>query len=359
MKILSIETSCDETAVAVLDISGALESPDIKVLGNTLYSQAHLHEEFGGVYPNLARREHEKNLPTILERSLRESGLGVLDMDFIAVTEGPGLEPALWTGITFAQRLGEEWGKPVVGVNHMRGHIYSVLYSPDTSSEKRELRFPLLALLVSGGHTELVRMDKIGQYQILGRTRDDAVGEAFDKVARLLNLPYPGGPKVSALAEEDRKVNKEATIDLPRPMMHSGDLDFSYSGLKTAVLYKTKGVNLDEVERRAMARSFEDAAIDVLISKTKQAIDTSEVDINTLVVAGGVSANKHLVSEVERLKESYPQLDILIPDQKLTGDNAIMIGIASFIKVSLDPQVLENKEEIKANGNLRITSSEA
>src|SRR3989344_8160793 len=208
MKILAIETYCDETAVTLLDISGMLEKPDIKVLGNTLLSQVALHEKYGGVYPNLAKREHEKNLPPLLEKTLKEAGydmseaeLRTNDIDYIAVTEGPGLEPALWVGINFATELGKKWNKPVVPVNHMEGHIFSVLYK---MLNTECLTLPALALLVSGGHTELVVVKDFGNYKIIGQTLDDAVGEAFDKVARMLGLPYPGGPEISKLAELSR-----------------------------------------------------------------------------------------------------------------------------------------------------------
>ena len=197
MKILAIETSCDETAIALLNINGPLGKPEIKVLGNTLSSQVALHEKYGGVYPNLAKREHEKNLPILLEQTLKEANMSEAELrtiDYIAVTAGPGLEPALWTGITFAEALSKKWCKPVIPVNHMEGHIYSILYNTGPNSK---LELPALALLVSGGHTELVHIKDFGLYEIMGRTRDDAVGEAFDKVARMLGLTYPGGSKIS------------------------------------------------------------------------------------------------------------------------------------------------------------------
>src|SRR3990167_247511 len=212
MKILAIETSCDETAVALLNINGALEKPDIKVLGNTLLSQVALHEQYGGVYPNLAKREHEKNLPPLLAETLRQVGENPdhPNIDCIAVTSGPGLEPALWTGITFAEKLGEPWNKPIVPVNHMLGHVFSILY---VSHEP--LTLPALALLISGGHTELVQVKDFGNYEILGQTRDDAVGEAFDKVARMLGLPYPGGPQISKLAELSRGKRSNSGREFP------------------------------------------------------------------------------------------------------------------------------------------------
>jgi N6-L-threonylcarbamoyladenine synthase len=369
MKILSIETSCDETAVALLEISGDLNKPDIQILGNSLFSQSHLHEPYGGVYPNLAKREHQKNLPILIERTLREAGCQMSDdlqpatnnIDYIAVTQGPGLEPALWVGITQAEELGRKWGKPVVPVDHMEGHIYSVLFNnrqPTTDDQqlKTRLELPALALLVSGGHTELVLVKGFGVYEILGRTRDDAVGEAFDKVARMLDLPYPGGPGVSALASETRarQGSAEPMFKLPRPMIHSQDLDFSYSGLKTAVLYKVKelGTLTDEMKGE-LARAFEDAAIEVLVSKTRRALE-QHTEVRSLIVGGGVSANTHLVSELGKLVSELNGVTLLVPSKELTTDNAIMIGIAAFIKIQLNTDSDIKNASIEAKGNLSL-----
>lgn len=366
MRILAIETSCDETAVALLYINGSVEKPEIKLLGNALLSQAGLHEKYGGVYPNLAKREHEKNLPILLEQALKQAG-GNVDallpqIDYIAVTAGPGLEPALWTGIKFAEALGKKWSKPVVPVNHMEGHIYSVLYRMESNPKsqilnpKSILELPALALLVSGGHTELVHVKDFGNYEIIGRTRDDAVGEAFDKVARMLGLPYPGGPEISQLAEKSRKRSKEDHIKLPRPMIHSKNLDFSYSGLKTAVLYRLKAEkNVDDKFKEDMARAFEDAAIEVLIEKTRQALEKLD-DVKTLIVAGGVAANLHLSKEVKKLLNKFPEINLCVPIKLLTTDNAIMIGIAAFIKIKVTPEFIKDQTIIRAQGNLTISS---
>ncbi|MFZ2484566.1 MAG: tRNA (adenosine(37)-N6)-threonylcarbamoyltransferase complex transferase subunit TsaD [Minisyncoccia bacterium] len=362
MKILAIETSCDETAIALLQIDGALEKPDIKVLGNTLLSQASLHEKYGGVYPNLAKREHQKNLPILLEQTLKEAGVEAErpQIDAIAVTAGPGLEPALWTGITFAEALGEKWHKPVVPVNHMEGHIYSVLYQDEFSISNYQfskLGLPALALLVSGGHTELVHVKDFGNYKIIGQTKDDAVGEAFDKVARMLGLPYPGGPEISRLAEKSRERSREDEIKLPRPMIHSKDLNFSYSGLKTAVLYRLKSENRSEPEfKQDMARAFEDAAVDVLIDKTRKALLELGNDIKTLIVAGGVSANTHLTQELDKLMTEFPEISLCMPTKLLSSDNAIMIGVAAYINIKLRPEILDKEASITASGNLSLTS---
>ncbi|MEK7135303.1 MAG: tRNA (adenosine(37)-N6)-threonylcarbamoyltransferase complex transferase subunit TsaD [Patescibacteria group bacterium] len=358
MRILSIETSCDETAIAILEISGPLEKPEIKILGNTLLSQAKLHEEFGGVFPALAKREHQKNLPPLLEATLKQAGENAESpsIDFIAVTTGPGLEPALWTGIVFAKELGEKWGKPVIAVNHMEGHIFSVL---NNLLNTECLTLPALALLVSGGHTELVHVKGFGNYEIMGRTVDDAVGEAYDKVARMLGLTYPGGPKISALAELSRSQNKEASFKFPRPMIHSGDLNFSYSGLKTAVLYKMRDTNrTDDEFKQEIALAFEDAAIEVLVDKTRSALEQLS-DIKTLIVAGGVSANAHLQKEISNLKQEFRDLTILLPEKDLSTDNAIMIAIAGYIQATLLPEKLSTAvqgETLVAKGNLSISS---
>lgn len=367
MKILAIETSCDETAIALLDLTGPLGKPEIKVLGNTLLSQAKLHEQYGGVYPSLAKREHLKNLPVLLEKTLKEAlthdqQLTTNNIDFIAVTTGPGLEPALWTGITFAQALGERWGKPVVAVNHMEGHIWSVLYqngNDQAPMTKAQLELPALALLVSGGHTELVHVKDFGQYEVIGRTLDDAAGEAFDKVARMLGLPYPGGPEISKLAAQARSKKLEASFKLPRPMIHSGNLNFSFSGLKTAVLYKLKSENRSDQEfKEEVALAFEDAVIDVLIEKTRQALTSLPTEVKTLIIAGGVSANTRLTECFKKMVvEEFPHLKLFIPSRLMATDNAIMIALAAYVQVSTNPESLESRETLTAKGNLSINSS--
>lgn len=355
MKILAIETSCDETAVALLECTGELDSPRFKILGNSLISQIELHKDYGGVYPTLAKREHEKNLPPLLHKTLIEAGESAdwqtnkPDVDYIAVTSGPGLEPALWVGILFAEEIGKKWNVPVMPINHMEGHIYSVL-----NDTHPKIEFPALALLVSGGHTELVRMNDYGSYEIIGKTRDDAVGEAFDKVARLLELPYPGGPKISILAELHRQKGLVPSFKFPKPMIHSKDLDFSFSGLKTSVLYKLRDREITEEVREEFARAFEDAAIEVLIEKTRRAID--KFAPRTLIVAGGVSLNIHLQEEISELSKEFPDLFLRIPPPSLTGDNAIMIGMAGFMKILKDRlETTDNQQEkITAQGNLSL-----
>ena len=389
MKILSIETSCDETAVSIIDAKGTVLNPEFKILGNALYSQAKLHEKYGGVYPNLAKREHQKNLVPLLRLALKEARFFKLKVkseklkvkvtqiqkilerepelleqflkflptvkrpriDAIAVTEGPGLEPALWVGINFAKALSTYWNISLIPVNHMEGHFLSVLYS---GKEKFEIKYPALALLISGGHTELVYAKKPLSYKVIGRTRDDAVGETYDKVARMLSLPYPGGPKISSLANKARKLkmkNEKSKIKLPRPMINSKDFDFSFSGLKTAVLYSIKDRKLKTQEKIALALEFENAIRDVLISKSKKAI--LKFKSRTFIVAGGVIANQFLRKEFEKLIKNYPKIKLLIPLKELSTDNSIMIGIAGYLKY-LSGKKFKNSEKIKGSGNLSL-----
>ncbi|KKR43490.1 MAG: putative tRNA threonylcarbamoyladenosine biosynthesis protein Gcp [Candidatus Nomurabacteria bacterium GW2011_GWF2_40_12] len=243
MKILSIETSCDDTGISILDVKGGIKNASFKVLANNVSSQIDVHIPYGGVYPALAKREHTKNLPFVLEKTLKESKLEKKEkpVDAIAVTYGPGLEITLWTGITFAQELAKKWNVPVIPVNHMEGHMFSIFGKGKGKFKIPAIKTPILSLLVSGGHTELVLMKKWMQYERIGETVDDAVGEAFDKVARTLGLPYPGGPQISKLAEQERKCAPTPGVGefsdtrcrgkfvLPRPMLYSKNFDFSYS----------------------------------------------------------------------------------------------------------------------------------
>ena len=388
MKILGIETSCDETAVAILECTGNEKHAEFTVLGNALLSQIEIHKEYGGVFPALAKREHAKNLVPILEAALeeaellredtqaiteetrnklsailaREPGLSETffefiseceppDIDAIAVTAGPGLEPALWVGINFAKALSVAWEKPLVSVNHMEGHVLAGLAEVrDGNLIIKDIETPILALLISGGHTELVVMNEWLTYELVGETRDDAVGEAFDKVARMLDLPYPGGPQISRLAEEMRNTSSETLFKLPRPMIDSGTCDFSFAGLKTAVLHilKTKE-GLTEEEKRHIAHEFENAVTDVLWKKTSLAIE--DAGAQTLVIGGGVSANTHIRRVfTEKIKSDHSNVALRIPTAALTTDNAIMIAMSGFFRA----QRKEFAAEIVANGNLSL-----
>lgn len=378
-RILSIETSCDETAVAALDCSGGLQSPTFHVRASEVFSQIDLHAAWGGVVPNLARREHEQKLIPVLSSALTSAGLlkkksspqhidlstilsreVVLrplaeeflsaherpDVEAIAVTVGPGLEPALWTGINLARALASVWNLPIIPVNHMAGHIVaSLLPVKDSDTKNHKVLFPALALLVSGGHTELVLATAWGKYAVIGSTRDDAAGEAFDKTARLLDLPYPGGPALSALARS----GKRDAVALPRPMMKEKSLDFSFSGLKTAVRYYLR--DNPTANHADLAASIEEAICEVLIKKTFQAIKQTEA--RTLILGGGVAANTRLrfLMEQKNVEEGRP-VTLMLPHPSLTTDNAAMIGAAGYINLlrneAADPNTL------RANGSLSL-----
>lgn len=382
MKILSIETSCDETAISIIEASGGIKDPSFSVLANNLISQIDVHKEFGGVYPNLAKREHAKNLPIILEKSLKDANMfesgechinkekffKILErepemaeslweiiskikkpkIDYIAVTTGPGLEPALWVGIVFAKALALAWNIPIVPVNHMEGHILSPLLSIENGQtiSTSDFEFPILALLISGGHTEIVLIKDWMDYEKIGQTLDDAVGEAFDKVARILGLPYPGGPKISELAKEGKENGK---IKLPRPMIKSDDFNFSFSGLKTAVLYLVRDLgNITEEEKKDLAKEFQTAVGDVFIYKLKKAIE--KYGIKHLIVGGGVAANTYLR---ERFQNELPA-KILLPEKELATDNSIMIGMAGYFGAISGKE--KNPDEVRAQGNLSLSA---
>ena len=389
MRILAIETSCDETAVAIVEAEGNAQGARFTILGNALLSQVEIHKEYGGVFPALAKREHAKNLVPLLEAALEEAELlhedtqaipddvcdkvaatlsrepGLAEaffeciqeceppaIDAIAVTAGPGLEPALWVGINFAKALALVWGKPLIAVNHMEGHTLAALAKND--GEKlviQDISMPVLALLISGGHTELVLMREWLSYELIGQTRDDAVGEAFDKVARMLALPYPGGPEVSRLAEETRTsdILVLERFNLPRPMLHDATCDFSFSGLKTAVLYLLKNrSDMQEQEKKHLAREFEDAVTEVLWKKTARALDMTGA--TTLVLGGGVSANTHIRREFKRtIETSYPHVALHIPAPALTTDNAVMIALAGYYRALRGD--FTPLDSLAANGN--------
>lgn len=409
MKILAIETSCDETAVAIIDARGKLDSmtgPRFFVCGNALISQIELHKEFGGVFPALAKREHTKNLIPLLKKALKQARMlsvrnrirrdifsgyakelmqtlerepvlfeQVLEVlptikkppiDAIAVTYGPGLEPALWVGINFARALSLVWNLPLIPVNHMHGHIAAGMFKLSAKQQSRppktshnHIQFPVLSLLMSGGHTELVLMENWKKFQVIGQTRDDAAGEAFDKIARMLGFPYPGGPHISAHAHEAREkklpVEKYVTIPLPRPMIKSDDLDFSFSGLKTAVLYALRDIQkISHNQILAYSRETEDAITDVLTTKTKRALEKHHA--RTFVVGGGVSANTHIRAALAKLiSETFPQTTLCVPERELSTDNAIMIGMAAYILLSQNINLpTQEKQDIAANGNVRL-----
>ena len=338
MKILGIETSCDETAVAIIETSDKKQETSIRVLSNTISSQIKLHAKYGGVVPNLAAREHVKNIGHVFKLALKKSKTKIGDIDLIAVTRGPGLGPALLVGIAFAKTLAWKYQKPLVGINHLEGHIYSNWLKPvevkSTLCSFSEVG-PILNLIVSGGHTELVLMTNHGKYKIIGETLDDAVGEAFDKVARLLELGYPGGPAVAqratAFKVKSEKL-KVGEIKFPRPMEKSKDYNFSYSGLKTSVLYKIRdlenaGIKITENIKNKICSEFQKAAIEVLINKTVRA--AKEYEVRSIFLSGGVSANKYLRTELAKESKNIG-LNYSQPELEYTGDNASMIALAGY-----------------------------
>lgn len=355
MKILGIDTSCDETSVAVVQ-----KQEEFKILSNVISSQVEIHREYGGVYPTLARREHEKNLTPVLGKALEQANLlekgnsyveseilevstlnkkitkflknyQAPEIDSLAVTTGPGLDPCLWTGINFTKVLAHSWDLPVVPVNHLEAHILSNFLNEDPE-------LPALALIVSGGHTQLVLVKEIGDYELLGETRDDAAGECFDKTARLLGLSYPGGPAI------EEKAAPTMEVELPRPMLNSDDYDFSFSGLKTAVMYK---IEEDETQLenesfiQAMAYEIQEAVTEVLTKKTLRA--ARDYQVNSILLGGGVAANQRLR---ERIKDN--KFNVYIPPLKLCTDNGAVVAATAFYHEAKDYQ------KLKSDPNLRL-----
>ncbi|MFA6397259.1 MAG: tRNA (adenosine(37)-N6)-threonylcarbamoyltransferase complex transferase subunit TsaD [Candidatus Paceibacterota bacterium] len=397
MKILSIETSCDETAISIIEASGTIKHPrrrqgfggqaKFKILGNEVASQIKIHEKYGGVFPMMAKREHSKNIIPILERVLKEARLLVLrkqhsnilqndkinkilerepellekflnlipkikipKIDAIAVTYGPGLEPALWVGLNFAKALSFVWKKKLIPVNHMEGHMVSTLID---DKKINKVQFPAMALLISGGHTEIVLMKDWLKYKVIGKTRDDAVGEAFDKVARMLGLPYPGGPQISKLAKNGKQND---LIKLPRPMINSKDFDFSFSGLKTAVFYLIRNLEKqhsnilqNDQMKKDIAKEFEDSVVEVLIKKTMGAVEKYKA--KTLIIGGGVSANQKIRETFTEVCKNTKKLKVYFPAKDLSTDNSIMIAIAGFFR-SKSKNV--SSKTLRAQGNLEL-----
>ena len=312
--ILAIESSCDETSAAVV-VNGRT------LLSNIVASQIKSHMRFGGVVPEIASRHHVEQITQVIEEALVQAGKTMEEIDAVAVTIGPGLVGALLIGISAAKAVALAANKPLIAVNHMAGHIYAnQLIEP--------LQFPLMALVVSGGHTELVYMPEVGQFEIIGETRDDAAGEAYDKIGRILNLPYPGGKKMDELAHIGEDV-----YDFPRAMIHEDHYDFSFSGLKSAVINrihnaKQKG---EEIVPENVATSFQASVVEVLVEKSKRALQ--EYPVKQFVLAGGVAANRGLRTGLQEMMQSlYPTVTFSIPPMNLCGDNAAMIGAAAYSK---------------------------
>ena len=316
MKTLGIETSCDETAIAIYDSKDG-------IIGESIHSQMEMHAQYGGVVPELASRDHCLKIVDVLEEALGNLSIGSIDQ--IAYTSGPGLLGALLIGESFAQGLSTALNIPLIPINHLEGHLMSPMM------EFPQIKMPFICLLVSGGHSMIVDVKGKGQYEIIGQSQDDAVGEAFDKVAKLLDLPYPGGPHIEKLALK----GKSDAFEFPRPMANSNNLNMSFSGLKTAVLYTVKKIsNITEEIKADIAASFQQAIVDVLIMKIKKSIDTTER--KEVIIAGGVAANKFLRSEFKKIEESH-NIKVYYPDLKYCGDNAAMIAfVGSMMKPSID-----------------------
>ena len=392
MRILAIETSCDETGVALVGASGGLQSPRFKILKNLVASQIKIHRPFGGVVPNLAKREHIRNLPILFKKLAVDfskskfksqkskiqleskkplpTTYNILpNIDLIAVTVGPGLEPALWTGINFAKEIYRNLKpntynlKPkLIGANHLEGHLYSFLLPQKTKNLESRIKnlekvFPAVALIVSGGHTILLLMKSLTKWKKLGETRDDAAGEAFDKVARMLQLPYPGGPEIEKLSYRG-----STSIDFPRPMMHDKSFNFSFSGLKTSVLYylrdnlsSTNNELSTNIRIRKFAKdslfadvsaSFQQAVIDVLVHKTIRA--AKEYKARAVMLSGGVAANR-LLRKTLKAKCDMSHLTFCVPQIKYNLDNAVMIAVAGYMA-----HLRKKNYKLAAQGNLSI-----
>ncbi len=364
MKIFAIETSCDETSLALIEVEDKFnfklnKFPKFKIIKNLVSSQIKIHAPYGGVVPNLAKREHLKNLPILFKKisgaDLKQNNQKLKNflkkIDLIVVTVGPGLEPALWTGINFALNLKKIYKEnnlkhpKIIGASHLLGHLYSFLFDKQVKDKKINDVFPAISLIVSGGHTILLKFENLFQYKKIGETLDDACGEAFDKVARMLELPYPGGPQIEKLAQQGNPF----AINFPRPMLNQNSYNFSFSGLKTSVLYylqSNSNILLDEKLKANVAASFEEAAFDVLVKKTKKAIE--EFGTKSIMLSGGVAANKFLRKKFKELAKNKKIL-FFAPPFVYNTDNAAMIGISGYMLF------LKNKSfPLKAKGDLNI-----
>jgi N6-L-threonylcarbamoyladenine synthase len=328
MKILSIETSCDESGFSLIEANGDLSSLRFKIIKEEVATQIKIHREYGGVVPVLARREHEKNLPILFEKF---EELDELNPDILSVTVGPGLDPCLWSGINYTEEIHKNNFSKIslLGANHLEGHLYSFLLDEKFKKEDNVYEannlgelFPMIALVVSGGHTMIIYMKSMTEWEKLGETRDDAVGEAFDKVARLLDLPYPGGPEIERVSKEN---NKEL-INFPSPMLHSKDYDFSYSGLKTSILYYVR--DNKDLDKSNVAHSFQEAAFKPLVKKCERAVQ--EFGAKSIILSGGVAANKTLQNKLKDLSENIGT-NFFVGPLKYNTDNATIISVATYI----------------------------
>jgi len=370
MIIFAIETSCDETAVAITKS----EKENFTIRSETVSSQIKLHAAWGGVVPNLAAREHLKNIIPVIEYCLKKSAIKPEQIDLIATTKGPGLIPALLIGNSVAKTLAWLWKKPLLGVNHIEGHIYANFVGVSSKfkvQSSKPIKFPVLCLIVSGGHTQLVLMKNHLQYKIVGQTLDDAAGEAFDKVARMLGLGYPGGPAIAACAAKrgawsvERGAKNDTRYALrdmrfPRPMINSKDFNFSFSGLKTAVLYLVKKIPASRLSalKPQICHEFQQAVVDVLLAKTVTA--AKKYRVKTIMLAGGVSANKELREQLgEAIKFEFSSAEYRMPQTEYSIDNAVMIAAAAYYRwKKMTPQqkkLLDSSwKKIETDANLKL-----
>jgi N6-L-threonylcarbamoyladenine synthase len=380
MLILAIETSCDETSAAVLHSDNSPQnspgdfSARFSLLSDVVSSQVQIHSSWGGVVPNLAAREHLKNILPVIDQAIKDAGVSLKDIDLFCVTQGPGLIPALLIGTNTAKTLSYYYQKSLLGIHHIEGHIYANFFENKRKGNLNQFQFPILNLVVSGGHTQLILMKNHLEYQIIGQTQDDAAGEAFDKVAKILKLGYPGGPIVSQLAEEAEAIikeklnkksgeNSEKIPEFPRPMLKSDNLNFSFSGLKTAVLYffqdlEKKALPKEEKQqwKKIICKSFQDAVVDVLSQKTLQAAKLYEP--KTVLLSGGVAANQKLRQTLqENLRKFYPEIFFGSPEINFCGDNAAMIaaaGLARYKSKPNDKSLASNWKNLEAQSDLRL-----
>ena len=347
MIILGIETSCDETAVALIKISKG----DLEILSNLVFSQVKLHASFGGVVPKIAGREHLKKIIPLLNKAFQKSEIKPKDINLIAVTRGPGLAPSLFIGMSAAKALSYVLKKPIVGVNHTEAHLFAnFIYERAKSME-----FPAIGLIVSGGHTQLILIKDFLKYKLLGETLDDAAGECFDKTARILELGYPGGPAIAEQAVKSKVKSQKSKVSLPRPMINSKDFNFSFSGLKTAVLYDFRKRSVKEKKSKKYLQEIcweiQQAIIDVLIDKTIKA--AKKYQVKTILLGGGVVANKELRKQFrQKIKKEKLSYEFKVPNFKFCTDNASMIALLGFYYFNAGK--IDSWESLKIKPNLSL-----
>ncbi|MGI6373813.1 MAG: tRNA (adenosine(37)-N6)-threonylcarbamoyltransferase complex transferase subunit TsaD [Patescibacteria group bacterium] len=348
MYILGIETSCDETAASVVKRCG--RSGKVSVLANIISSQIDIHQQYGGVVPEVAAREHVINILPVIDQALQEANIKPAKLDYLAVTKGPGLITSLISGLETVRVLSYVWRKPVIEVNHIEGHIFSNFINPNFKIE-----YPAIILTVSGGHTNLVRLAKGNKLKVVGETLDDAAGEAYDKGAKMLGLTYPGGPIISKLAKEYQESFKsgqvqDSDIKLPRPMIGSKDLNFSFSGLKTALLYRLQQDKKWKKRIPEYCYYYQEAIIDILVTKTIKA--AKQYKAKTVMLAGGVSANEELRIRLAQAVAKLGGVSYLVPERAYTTDNAAMIAAAATFKTA--PKFIRNFKQLRVEANLPL-----